>query len=85
MLLSSRYWQKCDFFLSKKKTMFGLRQLGSVCSDLLHKNDFGSFSFFDLRNTFCIKDTAIFGLFSEKTGVFIAKDTKNKVRRIFDS
>ena len=35
-----------DFFLSKKKTTSGPRQLGPVCSDLLHKNNFGSFSFF---------------------------------------
>ena len=40
-----------DFFLSKKKTTLGPRQLGSVCSDLLHKNKFGSFSFFCLQNT----------------------------------
>ena len=35
-----------DFFLSKKKTTLGPGQLGPVCSDLLHKNNFGSFSFF---------------------------------------
>ena len=35
-----------DFFLSKKKTTLGPGQLGPVCSDLLHKNKFASFSFF---------------------------------------
>ena len=41
-----------DFFLSKKKTTLGPRQLGPVCSDLLHKNKFGSFSFFLPTNHF---------------------------------
>ena len=55
ILLSRRYWQKCDFFLSKKKTTSGPRQLGPVCSDLLHKNKFGSFSFFWLTKHFLLK------------------------------
>ena len=41
-----------DFFLSKKKTTLGPGQLGPVCSDLLHKNKFGSISFFLPTNHF---------------------------------
>ena len=42
-----------DFFLSKKKMTLGPGQLGPVCSSiLLHKNNFASFSFFGLQNTF---------------------------------
>ena len=85
MLLSRRHWQKCDLFLSKKKRRLGRDSWGLYVVIYFKKTSLALSHFFDLRNTFCIKDPAIFGLFSEKTGVFIAKDTKNKVRRIFDS
>ena len=71
-----------DFFLSKKKTTLGPGQLGPVCSDLLQKNKFGSFSFFDLGNTFCKKAKRFSAFLSQKTGDLVDKDTKNKVRPI---
>ena len=46
VVISPTYQHNSDFFLSKKKTTLGPGQLGPVCSDLLHKNKFGSFSFF---------------------------------------
>ena len=52
-----------DFFLSKKKTTLGPRQLGSVCSDLLHKNKFGSFSFFWPTKHFSIKNAKRFAAY----------------------
>ena len=46
MVICGFYHHNSDFFLSKKKTTLGLGQLGPVCSDLLQKNKFASFSFF---------------------------------------
>ena len=44
-----------DFFLIKKKTTLGPGQLGPVFSNLLHKNNFASFSFFWPTKHFSIK------------------------------
>ena len=52
MVICGFYHHNSDFFLSKKKTTLGPGQLGPVCSDLLHKNKFGSFSFFLPTNHF---------------------------------
>ena len=75
-----------DFFLSKKKTTSGPRQLGPVCSDLLHKNKFGSFSFFLTYETLFAKKAKRFSAFlSEKTGDLVVKGAKSKVQRTFFS
>ena len=52
-----------DFFLSKKKTTLGPGQLGPVCSDLLHKNNFASFSFFWPTKHFSIKNAKRFAAY----------------------
>ena len=63
-----------DFFLSKKKTTLGPRQLGSVCSDLLHKNKFGSFSFFWPTKHFSIKNAKRFAAyFPRKPGASLPR------------
>ena len=49
-----------DFFLSKKKTTLGPGQLGPVCSDLLQKNKFASFSFFLPPKHFLLKKPSDF-------------------------
>ena len=83
VVISPTNQHNSDFFLSKKKTTLGPGQLGPVCSDLLQKNKFGSFSFFLTYETLFVKKAKRFSAFlSQKTGDLVDKDTKNKVRPI---
>ena len=60
VVISPTNQHNSDFFLSKKKTTLGPGQLGPVCSDLLHKNKFGSFSFFLRPKHFLLKKPSDF-------------------------
>ena len=74
-----------DFFLSRKKTTSGPRQLGSVCSDLLHKNNFGSFSFFLPRKHFLLKTPCDFRPFLPRKRVaFLPRTLKIRSNGFFD-
>ena len=76
---------KCNFFLSNKKTTLGPRQLGPVCSDLLHKNNFGSFSFFLPRKHFLLKTPCDFRPFLPRKRVaFLPRTLKIRSNGFFD-
>ena len=63
-----------DFFLSKKKTTLGPGQLGPVCSDLLHKNNFAFFSLFWPTKHFSIKTPSNFAAyFPRKPGASLPR------------
>ena len=64
-----------DFFLSNKKTTLGPRQLGPVCSDLLHKNNFASFSFFWPPKHFSIKNAKRFAAYFPRKRVTLLTRT----------
>ena len=63
-----------DSFLSKKKTTLGPGQLGPVCSDLLHKNNFAFFSLFWPTKHFSIKTPSNFAAyFPRKPGASLPR------------
>ena len=69
VVISPTNQHNSDFFLSKKKTTLGPGQLGPVCSDLLHKNKFGSFSFFLPPKHFLLKKPSDFRPILEENGL----------------
>ena len=60
VVISAINHHNSDFFLSKGKKSNQRVHLGPVCSDLLHKNNFASFSFFWPTKHFCNKKPSHF-------------------------
>ena len=55
VVISAINCHNSDFFLSKGKKANQRVHFGPVCSDLLHKNNFASFSFFWPTKHFSVK------------------------------